>query len=110
MNGEYGMNSGGYVSFAKDCLLKLGQFKKKPRLVWIPRDQNQKADDLSKSKLVEKTGYNEDAIQFGKYKGKLISEIEDMPYLKWVLKEVRLQKGIAQKIQSRISEFEHLAK
>ena len=110
MLGEYGMNSGGYVPYAQRCLLKISQLNKKPKLQWIPREQNEKADELSKGVLIAKTGYNEDALQFGKYKGKLISEIEDIQYLKWALKEVKMQKGIQQKIQNRITQYEFLSK
>lgn len=46
----------------------------------------------------------------GKYKGKLISEIEDMGYLKWALKEMKLSKSMRDAISARISLFEYLAK
>ena len=42
--------------------------------------------------------------------GKHISEIEDMGYLKWALKEMKLSKSMRDAISSRISLFEYLAK
>lgn len=110
MNGEYGMNSGAYIPYARRCLTKVAQFKRLPIFDWIPREENQEADDLSKSELKKKTGYDENVLQFGKYKGKKIDEIEDVGYLNWVLKEVRLQKPTRELIERQISRFENLAR
>jgi ribonuclease HI len=110
MNGEYGINAGGYVPFAKRCLLKKARFKKLPKFEWIPRHLNEDADKLSKSELIKQTGYDENVLQFGKYKGKKISEITDMGYLNWALENVNMQKSIKEKIQKRISEYEFLSK
>lgn len=110
MAGEYGINNGAYVPFAKRCLLKKARFKKLPKFEWIPRAQNEDADNLSKSELSKQTGYDESILQFGKYKGKKINEITDMGYLHWMLREMKPQAAIRERIEKRISEYEFLAK
>ena len=54
--------------------------------------------------------YAEPMLYVGKYKNKPISEIEDMQYLKWALKEMKLSAVIKKAIELRISQYEHLAK
>ena len=49
-------------------------------------------------------------LYVGKYKGIPISEIEDMNYLKWALKEMKLTAAIRTAMTKRISEFENLAR
>jgi len=114
MTGEYGMNSGAYIPYAKRCLTKIASFRKPPQFLWIPRDQNNEADDLSKGKLAENKisveTNNPQVLGFGKYKGKKLDDISDMQYLKWVLKEVKLKDPQRTAIEGRITQFEFLAK
>ncbi len=53
---------------------------------------------------------NEAIFYFGKYKGKKVSEIEDIDYLKWVLKEIKPSLSMRTAIQKQISNFENLAR
>ena len=116
MNGEYGMNNGAYTPYARRCLLKISQFNRKPIIKWIPRDQNEKADKLSKSQLdengitVSTHSDNKTALPIGKYKGKDVSEITDMQYLKWFISEVKCKPVLKDAIRKRISDYEYLAK
>lgn len=52
----------------------------------------------------------EPTFYVGKYKGKKVSEIEDVGYLKWALKEMKLSSNMRNAIEKQISNFEHLAK
>lgn len=52
----------------------------------------------------------EPAFYVGKYKGKKVSEIEDMGYLKWALKEMKMSANMRAAIEKRISDYEFLAK
>lgn len=116
MIGEYGMNSGAYIPYAKRCLTKLASFRKPPKFVWIPREENVEADNLSKKYLIEnnipiaKWGAETDVLMFGKYKGKPVSAIEDMSYLKWMLREAKVKPYLRSAIEKRISEYEYLSK
>jgi ribonuclease HI len=116
MIGEYGMNSGAYIPHAQRCLTKIASFRKPPKFVWIPREQNAEADNLSKKYLIEnnipiaKRGAETDVLMFGKYKGTPISAITDMSYLKWMLREAKVKPYLQAVIEKRISEYEHLAK
>lgn len=47
---------------------------------------------------------------FGKYIGKYIHEIEDLPYLKWALANLKCTQYVRDCIQNRISSFENLAR
>lgn len=47
---------------------------------------------------------------FGKYKGKLVTEVEDMPYLKWVLDDIKPKPKMKQAIEAHIANFENLAR
>ena len=60
--------------------------------------------------FIKNLPYEQPKFYVGKYKGKLISEIEDMSYLKWALKEMKLSKSMRDAISNRISLFEFLAK
>jgi ribonuclease HI len=116
MNGEYGINSGAYVKYAYRCKELIGKFRRKPVLFWIKRDQNTEADDLSKRKLTENNisikTHSDDktALTFGKYSGKSVNDIDDIQYLNWVLKNIRMKGELRKIIETRISQFEHLAK
>ena len=52
----------------------------------------------------------EPTFYVGKYKLKPVSQIEDMGYLKWALKEMKLSHHMRSAIEKRISEFENLAR
>jgi uncharacterized protein (DUF3820 family) len=54
--------------------------------------------------------YSEPTLYFGKYKGKKVSEIEDMQYLKWVLSATKPSESMRKAIQTQIDRFEFLAK
>lgn len=60
--------------------------------------------------FIKNIPYEQPKFYVGKYKGKLISEIEDMNYLKWALREMKLSESIRKAISDRISHFEFLAK
>lgn len=52
----------------------------------------------------------EPTLFFGKYKGKKVSDIEDMPYLKWVISTTNPAETLRKAIQAQISIFENLAR
>jgi uncharacterized protein (DUF3820 family) len=54
--------------------------------------------------------YSEPALYFGKYKGKKVVEIQDVDYLKWVLKNTHQGKHVRYAIQKQIDSIEFLAK
>src|ERR1700722_12348836 len=51
MLGNWKMRGGFYIPTALKAKATLKKFKKKPRLQWIPRDENDIADELSKAEL-----------------------------------------------------------
>lgn len=53
MNGEWNMNAGIYIPYARDCQELIRQIKS-VRFIWIPRERNGEADTLSKSKMIER--------------------------------------------------------
>lgn len=53
---------------------------------------------------------SEPALYIGKYKNIPIKDIEDIPYLKWAIKELKLSQHVRTAIEKRISEFENLAR
>lgn len=55
MNGEWRIKDGGYAKVARGCLKLFNKLKKKYeiKLVWIPREQNDIADRLSKEALIK---------------------------------------------------------
>lgn len=116
MNGEYAINSGEYVKYAYRCKELISKFRKKPVLFWIKREQNTEADELSKKALadnnIEVRTHSDDktVLTFGKYSGKSVNEIEDIKYLEWLLKSVRMKGELRKIIEERISSFHFLAK
>lgn len=60
--------------------------------------------------FIKNIPYELPTFYFGKYKGRKVSEIEDMQYLKWALKEIRLSESLRRAINEQISKFEFLAK
>ena len=46
--GKWKIKSGAYAETARESLILLNQFKVKPVIQWIPREQNEIADALSK--------------------------------------------------------------
>lgn len=52
----------------------------------------------------------EPAFHVGKYKDKKVNEIEDMGYLKWALKEMKLSANMRNAIEKQIANFENLAR
>jgi ribonuclease HI len=116
MNGEYGINAGAYTKYAYRCKELVGKFRRRPVLFWISREQNTEADELSKKKLTEnkveiKTHSDDKTVlTFGKYSGKSVNDIEDMQYLEWALKNVRMKGQLRKLIENRISSFKHLAR
>lgn len=61
-------------------------------------------------KYIKNIPRNEPMFYVGKYKNIPISAIEDMGYLKWALKEMRLTANIRSAIEKRISIFENQAR
>lgn len=116
MTGEYGMKEGLYIKYARRCQELIKQFSKKPSFIWIKREQNSEADELSKSEFdkhgIETKTHSDDktVFTFGKYSGKSVNDIEDMQYLQWVLKNVKIKQAFRQLIVKRVSNFEYLAK
>lgn len=53
MNGNWNMNKGAYIQWAKKVQEQLNQFPK-INFQWIPREENEKADFLSKQKMKER--------------------------------------------------------
>lgn len=60
--------------------------------------------------FIKNIPYQEPQLYVGKYKNKPIKDIEDMGYLKWALREMKLSNNVRQAIESRIKQFEFLAK
>lgn len=52
----------------------------------------------------------EKVFYFGKYKDKKVSEVEDIQYLEWVLKNTKQTKGMVEAIEKQISNFKNLAR
>lgn len=53
---------------------------------------------------------NDPTFYFGKYKDKKVKDVEDMQYLNWALKNIRLTSSMRTAIQNQISLFENLAR
>jgi ribonuclease HI len=51
MQGNWRMKKGFYIATAKKAKETLKRFRKKPTLIWIPREKNDIADELSKAEL-----------------------------------------------------------
>jgi ribonuclease HI len=51
MLGNWRMKKGFYIPVAKKAKETLSKFRKKPKLIWIPREKNDIADELSKAEL-----------------------------------------------------------
>lgn len=109
MGGSWGIKEGAYKKYAFRCKELLKLFKKKPTIFWIKRDQNEEADQLSKSELsvhdvvIKTHSDKENTISFGKYSGQQVGQINDLQYLQWALKTVKLKPKMRGLIQSRIS-------
>lgn len=52
----------------------------------------------------------EQVFYFGRYKDKKVSEVEDLPYLKWVLKNAKQSKSMRDAIIKQIDRFENLSR
>ena len=50
MNNRWSVNSGKYINYAIRALMLLSEFKCRPGIVWIPRQMNSVADELSRSR------------------------------------------------------------
>ena len=53
MNGNWRMKGGRYFQYAQQAKMMWFQFNKKPTLKWIPREQNNHADHLSKREMAK---------------------------------------------------------
>lgn len=53
MQGNWRIKQGYYVPIAKNAKSILARFKKQPVLQWIPREENDIADELSKAELIK---------------------------------------------------------
>jgi ribonuclease HI len=51
MLGNWRMKKGFYIPVAKKAKETLKKFRKQPKLIWIPREKNDIADELSKAEL-----------------------------------------------------------
>jgi ribonuclease HI len=51
MQGNWRMKKGFYLHVARKAMETLQRFRKQPKLIWIPRDKNDIADELSKAEL-----------------------------------------------------------
>jgi hypothetical protein len=60
--------------------------------------------------FIKNIPYEDPKFYVGKYKGQKVADIEDMGYLKWALKEMRLSASTRKAIEARIAQFEHLAR
>lgn len=60
--------------------------------------------------FIKNLPYSEPALYFGKYKGKKLTEIEDVGYLKWVIANTRQSQYMRDAIQKRIDSLEFIAK
>lgn len=53
MQGNWKMRKGFYIQTARHAQKILREFKKTPKLCWIPREENDIADELSKAELIK---------------------------------------------------------
>lgn len=60
--------------------------------------------------FIKNIPYSKPALYVGKYKGKPIDELEDLNYLQWAEKNMKLNARTKEAIQSRIAQLEFLAK
>lgn len=60
--------------------------------------------------FIKNIPYQQPKFYFGKYNGVPVSEMTDMGYLKWALKEMKLTKVMRDAITKRISHYEFIAK
>ena len=60
--------------------------------------------------FIKNISYNEPSFYFGKYKGKKVSEVEDMQYLKWFIGNTKPSESMRNAVQKQIDRFEFLAK
>jgi hypothetical protein len=60
--------------------------------------------------FIKNIPYEQPKLYVGKYKGKLISEIEDVEYLKWALKTLTLGAAVRTAVQKQIDKTEFLNK
>jgi len=74
------------------------------------KSNNNVARCLKCDSFIKNLPHAEPTFYVGKYKGKKISEIEDIGYLKWALKEMKLSANMRSAIEKRISSFENLAR
>jgi hypothetical protein len=116
MNGQWAIKEGAYTKYAQRCKELLRLFGKKPTINWIKREQNEEADNLSKGHLAKNNvtvaTHSDDptVIGFGKYSGKSVNEIEDVQYLQWAIKNVKMKPKFRTIVSERISHLEFLAK
>jgi hypothetical protein len=71
---------------------------------------NNVASCLKCGAFIKNIPYEQPKFYVGKYKGKPISEIDDMGYLKWALKEMKMTTNMRTAIEKQISSFEFLSK
>lgn len=74
------------------------------------KSNNNVARCLDCDSFIKNIPHSEPTFYVGRYKGKKIAEIEDMSYLKWALKEMKLSANMRNAIEKRISQFENLAR
>jgi phage FluMu protein Com len=61
--------------------------------------------------FIKNIPYQTEAILYlPKYKGKKVSEIEDIPYLKWVLENTKQTDSVKNAIRKQIDNFTNLAR
>jgi uncharacterized protein (DUF3820 family) len=53
---------------------------------------------------------NEPTFFFGKYKGTKVKDVEDMQYLNWALKNIKLSSSMRTAIEQQINRFENIAR
>lgn len=60
--------------------------------------------------FIKNIPYQDPQFYVGKYKNVPITKIEDIGYLKWALKEMRLSASMRKAVEKQISNFENLAR
>jgi len=59
---------------------------------------------------IKNVSYQPPQFFFGKYKGTLIADCKDVPYMKWCVKEGVVKASIKRAVEDRISEIEFQSK
>lgn len=69
----------------------------------VPKANNHMAYCNGCDSWITNLPYEKPKFYFGKYKGKLIADVEDLPYMEWMLSNVKLAVSMRDAIRERIN-------